>query len=323
MERSLASGVGSTCIPAEFAGGLDCDLFLPMNELEILFCMPGTSDQHNPQLNAEVEAVGELGLNSHLVRTEDVVDGHLDRLERALPPGQGQPLLYRGFMLTEEEYDQLYDELVRLGYSPVTNPADYAEMHYLPNYYPAIEKLASPATWIWDTDLDEAWEAASSLGEPPYLVKDHVKSAKEDWSNSCFIPPGADREVFDRTCKSFIEFRGDRFERGLAFRRFLPLRKLGESDQGYPIHDEYRLFFWQGQLLMGEAYHELGGEQNDFSRFELLGEKFGSPFFTADVAQLENGEWMIIEMGDGGVSALPPLVEPFAFYELLLGEEEE
>jgi len=32
---------------------------------------------------------------------------------------------------------------------------------------------------------------------------------------------------------------------------------------------------------------------------------------------------MIIEMGDGGVSALPPLVEPFAFYELLLGQEEE
>jgi hypothetical protein len=121
------------------------------------------------------------------------------------------------------------------------------------------------------------------------------------------------------SCQNLIEHRGDRFERGLVFRAVLPLRCLGESDYGYPIHDEYRLFFWQGRLLLGEAYHERGGEQTDFTRFELLGRKFGSPFFTADVAVLESGDWVIIEMGDGGgVSALPPLVDPFAFYETLL-----
>lgn len=294
-----------------------------MINLEILFCTPATTGQHNAQLNTEMQAAGDLGLNSYLISTEDVVDGVFDKLERILPQGDGQPLLYRGFMLTEEEYEQLYGELVQHGYSPVTNPSDYAEMHYLPNYYPNIEKLAAPTTWIWDTDLDEAWEAASSLGKPPYLVKDHVKSAKEDWENCCFIPPGASRDMFDRICQNFIEHRGDRFERGLAFRTLLPLRHLGESDYGYPIHDEYRLFFWQGELVLAEAYHELGGEQTDFSRFRPLGRKFGSPFFTADVAQLENGNWVIIEMGDGGVSALPPLVEPAAFYELLIGSPDE
>lgn len=292
-----------------------------MNNLEILFCTPATTGQHNVQLNAEMQAVGDLGINSYLVRTEDVVDGVFDTLERTLPEREGQRLLYRGFMLTEDDYEQLYDVLTQLGYNPVTNSAQYAEMHYLPNYYPAIEKLAAPAVWIWDTDLDEAWEAASSLGKPPYLVKDHVKSAKEDWENCCLIPANADRETFDRICRNFIEHRGDRFERGLVFRTVLPLRHLGESDYGYPIHDEYRLFFWQGELLLAEAYHELGGETMDFSRFRGLGRKFDSPFFTADVAQLENGEWMIIEMGDGGVSALPPLVEPTMFYELLLGRQ--
>lgn len=294
-----------------------------MNDLEILFCTPAGTDQHNPQLNAEMQAAGELGFNSCLVPTEEVVDGCFERLERTLAQGQGQRLLYRGFMLTEEEYEQLYDELVQLGYYPITNPADYAEMHYLPNYYPKIEESAAPTVWIWDTDLDEAWEAASSLGKPPYLVKDHVKSAKEDWENCCFVPANADRKTFDRICQNFIQHRGDRFERGLAFRTILPLRCLGQSDFGYPIHDEYRLFFWQGELVLGEAYHELGGEQADFSQFRSLGRKFGSPFFTADVAQLENGDWVIIEMGDGGVSALPPLVDPYSFYELLLGECED
>lgn len=296
-----------------------------MNKLEVLYCTPATTGQHNPQLHAEMQAAGELGLNAYLVSTEDVVDGNFERLERTLPAGRGQRLLYRGFMLMEEEYEQLYDQLVQLGYYPVTNPSDYAEVHYLPSYYPTIEKLAAPTVWIWDTDLDEAWEAACLLGKPPYLVKDHVKSAKEDWENCCFIPPNADRKAFDRICQNFIEHRGDRFERGLAFRKVLPLRYLGESDYGYPIHDEYRLFFWHGQLLLGEAYHELGGEKADFARFRSLGRRFGSPFFTADVAQLENGDWVIIEMGDGGVSALPPLVDPFSFYEMLLdrGENED
>jgi hypothetical protein len=218
-------------------------------------------------------------------------------------------------MLTEEEYASLHEALESRGYCPVTSPEDYALAHYLPNYYPLIKKLAAPAAWTWDTDLDEAWEVAHSLGPPPYLLKDHVKSAKEQWEDCCYIPPGASRKVFDRICANFIKHRGDRFERGLVFRTPLSLKYLGESDHGYPMYDEYRLFFWQGKLIAAEAYHDTENEAAGLARFRSLSQTINCPFFSADVARLENGGWTVIEIGDGGVTALPPLLDPVSFYE--------
>ncbi|MEO0582953.1 MAG: ATP-grasp domain-containing protein [Bacteroidota bacterium] len=36
-----------------------------------------------------------------------------------------------------------------------------------------------------------------------------------------------------------------------------------------------------------------------------------------DVAQKENGDWIIMELGDGQVAGLPPETSPTAFYEKL------
>jgi len=33
--------------------------------------------------------------------------------------------------------------------------------------------------------VEEAWEVAQELGPPPWIVKDHVKSAKERWHRAC------------------------------------------------------------------------------------------------------------------------------------------
>jgi len=108
-------------------------------------------------------------------------------------------------------------------------------MHYLPNYYPNIEKFAAPTAWIWDTDLDEAWAAASSLGKPPYLVKDHVKSAKEDWENCCLIPANADRKTFDRICQNFIEYRGTALSAAWPSAKFCPSANWARAITAIPF----------------------------------------------------------------------------------------
>lgn len=100
----------------------------------------------------------------------------------------------------------------------------------------------------------------------------------------------------------------------------MPLRELPYKTESYPIHDEYRLFFYQGELIAAEAYHDVSGGETDFSEFAYLGDCFDSPFFSADVAKLEDGGWLIVEMGDGGVSILPPLLDPRELYLHLFAE---
>jgi hypothetical protein len=45
------------------------------------------------------------------------------------------------------------------------------------------------------------------------------------------------------------------------------------------------------------------------------------PFFTVDAARLSNGSWIIMEVGDGQVSALPDGVSADAFWAGMLGND--
>lgn len=289
--------------------------------MHVLFCRPQAAQNQPDGFDLEAEALEEMGIEPLWLPTEFVVDDLLDEALERLPEGGGQTLL-RSWMLREEEYERLEDALAGHGYYLVNDTAAYAAAHYLPNYYDAIQKWAAPTTWIDGIDLDEAWEAASSLGPPPYFLKDHVKSAKENWS-CCFVPPCAAREQFDEVCSRFVEHRGESFERGLVFRTELPLAPLPIGDSGLPIYDEYRLFFWDGELMASAPYNDLGGEIVDFSEFGELGRVIESPFFTVDVAVLESGALAVIEVGDGGVSTLPPLMDPREFYKMMFNNLQE
>ncbi|WP_240356097.1 ATP-grasp domain-containing protein [Myxococcus eversor] len=145
-----------------------------------------------------------------------------------------------------------------------------------------------------------------------------MKSAKERWEEACFVPAGATRADFERTCANLVDERGERFERGLVVRKYLPLKVYGRTPTG-PARLEFRLFFGHGRLLAAEPYHEFDVEVPDFTAFEPLGRRIDSPFFSLDVAMLEDGGWAIVEVNDGGVSGLPPGLDPRTLFEPLLG----
>jgi ATP-grasp domain, R2K clade family 3 len=288
-----------------------------MADLELLFCRPRTPQVTEDRMDLEVEAADELGIRYHSTCLEDVVDGELERALEELPGGRGRQLLYRGWMLTEEEYGALHEAVLTRGHSLVVTPDEYAAAHYLPNYYQAIEELTAPSRWTWSTDPDEAWEAARELGEGPFLLKDHVKSAKERWNECCFVPRGASKLEFCEVCENLVEARGARFERGLVVREYLPLRQLAASD-GTPVSYEFRIFFADGRPIASELYDDVDAPPADLSTFDSLGHRIDSPFFTADVAALDSGKWMVVEIGDGGVSTLPALMDPREFYRALM-----
>ena len=164
--------------------------------------------------------------------------------------------------------------------------------------------------WSESTDATPLWsEALEVLGPPPWIVKDHVKSAKEHWAEACFVPADATREQFAAIVERLVECRGERFERGVVVRRFLDLQTCGRTEAG-PAFLEFRLFFVRQRLIAAESYWDFDVEVPDFSAFEPLAARIRSPFFVMDVAQLAGGGWCVIELNDGGVATLPASLDP-------------
>jgi hypothetical protein len=217
-------------------------------------------------------------------------------------------------MLTAEEYGRLDEAVAARGGSLVTTPDEYEAAHYLPAWFEAVAALSPATRWIEGTDLDEAWEAAQALGPPPYVIKDHVKSAKEHWHEACFVPAGADRTTFASVCTALVDLRADRFERGLVIRRYVPLAPAHGSG-GEP--DEHRLFFWRGNLVACAPYHDVAVDVPVPRRFRGMGGIVDSPFFTVDVARTIEDDWVVLEVGDGGVSTLPPTMDPRTLYRAI------
>ncbi|MEZ4338096.1 MAG: ATP-grasp domain-containing protein [Sandaracinaceae bacterium] len=71
------------------------------------------------------------------------------------------------------------------------------------------------------------------------------------------------------------------------------------------------------ELVAHAPYHPIGEPLRDPRPFEVLGDRIDSPFFTADVAFLASGGWVVVEINDGGVSGLPEDLHPRELYEAL------
>ncbi len=281
--------------------------------MRILFCRPDSPQDTDDRLALEADALDELGVRHDAIAIEDVVD---DELERALAPlgDLDDDVLYRGWMLTADEYARLETAIADRGGALVVDPDAFEAAHYLPSWFPAVADRSPATCWTWGTDAAEAWALAQALGPPPYVVKDHVKSAKERWAEACFVPADADAAAFAATCAALVDARGDRFERGLVVRRYVPLASV---DGAAGERDEHRLFFWRGRLIASAPYHDVDVADPPLAQFAPLGRAIASPFFSLDVARTIAGGWIVLEVGDGGVSTLPPTMDPRALYRAI------
>lgn len=271
-------------------------MFDSASDLEFLFCY---LSHERPDIavdwSAEASAVEELGFNCHSFDLERLLDGDAHGAIEDLPESRGKRLLYRGWILREEKHQELEDAVAGHGYELSTNTSQYLETSHVPNWHPLVNDLTPPAVWTWDEDVDEAWEAAQTLGNPPWIVKDHVKS----------------------------------FTGGIVVRPLVSLKFKTADFTGAPIFEEYRLVFWNGDLKLAEPYSPLDEMNNIVLRaeelrpFRDLGRRFSSPYFSADIGRKTNGDLVLIEINDGGTSGIPPLMDPREYYSCVWDEEDE
>jgi hypothetical protein len=273
--------------------------------------LPDTVFEH------EYDAALSLGFDSLLFAEEVLSHEGAEQAVRHLPDGNDTTLLYRGWIFTEEVYRQLYDALLCRGYRLVSNHIQYAEVTYLPNYYPKVAAFSPPTVWTDTPDEYLAWSRSRTLGDGPFVLKDHVKSAKHRWHEACFVPKNAGRERFEEIASALKDEQGKSFHRGFVVKQYVPLRSRGTSPREYPMVEEYRLFFWKGKLLIASHYHNQTENNVDWKPFEALAGKFSAPFFTMDIAQTETGNWLVVDMGAGECSSLPSSLPASDFYRSL------
>lgn len=252
------------------------------------------------------------------LRRGDNLEAVLRRVPETKVP---QTLIYRGWMLRAEEYTRLFDGLKRRGRNLINSSEAYRFAHHLPKNY-ELWRTAMPET-VWlertrferegEADFASIFEVLQPFGSGAVVLKDWVKSQKHDWTGACFIPDASDQSQVRRVVNRFLQLTGENLAGGLVFRRFVPLREVA----GQTI--EWRSFWLDGRMLSLAPHFARREELKapDASRFEELAQRAPSRFFSLDIAQTQAGDWMIIEMGDGGVSGLATGEDVEEWYEKL------
>jgi len=291
----------------------------------IVFCRdPLEPTRPDRAFGAEVAAVERLGLPYVLVDHDALVRGdESDRVVRRVTAHPASRLAaYRGWMVTPSEYRVLYQVLADKSIRLINDPDQYRHGHYLPENYPVIEGRTPRSVWLTgDLGIDRIMDALTRFGEGAVIVKDFVKSRKHEWSEACFIPSAADRQAVERIVGRFLELQGEDLNEGLVFREFVEFEPIGiHTRSGMPLTEEYRTFWLDGVPIDWAPCWDEGDGRDlrpPIERFSGVAAAVRSRFFTMDLARRRDGEWMIVEVGDGQVSGLPRESDADRFYEAL------
>jgi hypothetical protein len=293
----------------------------------IYCCDPLEPKQPEPDFVAEVEVCKSLGCKRGLIDFEALtIENDVERAVRRIKAtDQTTQAVYRGWMMTAEQYGDLYRALEIGGLRLINTPAQYRHCHHLPDSYPTIEPYTPATAWV---PVDEQFtlgsihEVLRQFGDQPVVVKDYVKSQKHYWDEACFIPRASDAAGAERVVARFLELQEDSLTGGLVFREYIELEPLGSHEKsGMPLTKEFRIFFLDAQPVLISEYWDQGryGDlQPPLERFLDVAAKVQSRFFTMDVAKRRDDDWIIIELGDGQVAGLPERSDPGILYRALL-----
>ena len=286
-----------------------------------------------PDYVQEVEIAKEAGHEVAYIHYESLVnDGDAKAaIERVPDFEEPTPALYRGWMLTSDQYRDLYAALQVCAIDLITTPEEYRKAHEFPGWYADLEgitpkSLVVPKEEITMEAVMAQAKALLETSEHGIIIKDYVKSRKHEWEEACFIPDISKAEV---VIANFLERQGDDLQGGVVLREFHPLKSIGKHpDSGMPMGEEFRTFWMKGQMAAISEYWPsefyIGEEREhpdedgttyrvphamktlpDRDMLAGMANMVGCPFITIDLAHSEDAGWFVMEIGDGQVSGLP------------------
>lgn len=296
------------------------------NDMKIIFCSePFYPNKPDSVYEQESEAAQSNGFETELFSFEDLTENNISSAFRKIKTLETpEAAIYRGWMLKPKVYEIFYEELKRRNIILINSPEEYRHCHHFPESYEII-KAHTPKSIFLSFDenfsFDELHEKLFVFGDASLILKDYVKSRKHEWNEACFISSASNKTEVEKVVKRFVELQGEDLNEGLVFREFIEFEPLAEhSKSKMPLTKEFRLFFLKGELVFTSEYWEEGVySETDLPKdfFTEIAKNVKSNFFTMDIAQKINGDWLIVELGDGQVAGLPERANENLFYKNL------
>lgn len=280
--------------------------------MDIIFCSnPLSPSKIDSEWNKEYRAAKNNQLSIHIFNYESfLINDFASAFKNINLLKRKELCIYRGWMLTRENYQILYEKLLDYNLQLINSPQEYEYCYYLPESYNLIKQY-TPDTVVYSglvlPKLIELGQLLSKFGNNPIIVKDYVKSQKHYWNEACYIQDASNTEHAYKIVKKFVKLQGDNFQGGLVFRKFLEQNPIGFHPKSkMPLAKEYRVFILNGEPIAVNKYWD-GCDYYDndilpLKKFRTLFKEINSNFFTVDIAQTKGGDWIIIELGDGQVA---------------------
>lgn len=288
--------------------------------MKILFCEDVFNPNHvDEAFINEYEIAKNIGFDILLYSFEAKSLGKIKQIDKM------ETVIYRGWMINPIDYKKLYQDLLSKNYKLINNPVEYQNCHYLPDSLQFIENYTPKTIFQKIEDVNSInilIEKVKIFNGKPVIIKDYVKSEKHFWDTAFFVENSNDTVKLTETINNLINLRENDFNEGIVIREYVELNKLSEhSKSGMPLSEEYRLFFYKNKLLCILNYWEeciyYNIEKPDTRVFEEIAKGINSNFFTMDIARDKNGNFIIIELGDGQVSEVMGKENIDVFYKKL------
>lgn len=291
----------------------------------ILFCCePFNLNSVDQDYIEEYKTAKCNGFRTYLISYEDLVDDHNvnNAIKKVSKQETTQSAIYRGWMLTDTQYELLYEALLSKNVKLINSPHEYCYCHYLPNNYNLIKAQTPKSIWCSVDDFTNRYGQLrlrlDDFSGKSLFIKDYVKSRKHEWYEACFIKNSKDDAEIKRVVNNFIKRQDGFLNKGLVFREFVELEFLTtHAKSNMPLSKEFRLFILNKKLLSKYDYWDEGEytEENILiDDYQDIIQNIESNFFTMDIAKAKDGRWIIIEIGDGQVSGLPYKADIEQFY---------
>lgn len=169
-------------------------------------------------------------------------------------------------------------------------------------YYEDLKEYTFP-TWF---------ELERVPDQGPFVLKGKTNSRKYRWRTDMFAPDKkAAVEIYCRLMDDYMIGT-----QGVIIRQYVPLKKLGQDPiSGVPWSNEWRFFYYKGQLV-SYGYYWASAEGEVCARAQMTAEglEFAAKvaavaaehvdFYVLDVAEKEEGGWVLVEINDGQQSGL-------------------
>jgi hypothetical protein len=225
--------------------------------------------------------------------------------------------IWVGYVPKDYSYRSIQKILLRKNIFLINSILDHQEVMDFNLWYSKIEDLTLQSKVV--SNEEKALSVAESLGYP-VIVRSGVQAMK-----------GKGIGTYVANNKEELSNIVSQYYKEHILNKLLIIRKHEEIVclEEFGIRKEFRVFYMRGECLgitpywKNQTYPYTEKDLNQINKLtEEVISRFSTPFMALDVAQLVNGNWIVVEVGDAQFSGICHM-DPVAYWENVVDEADQ